>query len=150
MTRALLLQLATCLFMTGLIWFVQIVHYPLFDRVPQDRFAEFALQHQRRTTWVVMPVMLIELVSAVWLFASPPASIRTWENVLAVGLLAIVWASTAWLQVPDHGQLASGFRGEVHRHLVATNWVRTVAWTLRSLVLLLVAARALESPPPAP
>ena len=32
----LLLHAAATLFMTGLIWFVQVVHYPLFARVGED------------------------------------------------------------------------------------------------------------------
>lgn len=47
-------------FMTGLIWFVQIVHYPLMGAVPGDAFRVYQELHQRRTTWIVGPVMLVE------------------------------------------------------------------------------------------
>jgi hypothetical protein len=42
------------------------------------------------------------------------------------------------LQVPLHQKLSSGFDAAVHRRLVATNWWRTVGWTLRGVCLLLV------------
>lgn len=35
----LLLNLASALFMTGLIWFVQVVHYPLFERIRSLRWS---------------------------------------------------------------------------------------------------------------
>ena len=35
---ALILQVLVTSFMTGLIWFVQIVHYPLMDGWPHDNF----------------------------------------------------------------------------------------------------------------
>ena len=37
---ALLLQAAASWFLTGLIWIIQVVHYPLMSRVGADRFAE--------------------------------------------------------------------------------------------------------------
>jgi len=58
-------------FMTGLIWFVQIVHYPLMGAVQADAFPAYEVAHQRRTTWVVGPVMLIEASCAVLLFWLP-------------------------------------------------------------------------------
>lgn len=41
------------LFIKGLIWFVQIVHYPLFDRVKKADFAGYEQQHVRKTGWEV-------------------------------------------------------------------------------------------------
>ena len=57
----LLLQLLTTLAMFGLIWFVQIVHYPLFVRVGEPGFRDYAGLHATRTTYVVAPLMLVEL-----------------------------------------------------------------------------------------
>ena len=48
----------------------------------------------------------------------------------------------ALLQVPRHNALARGFDGPAHAALVATNWVRTAAWSLRALLLVWAAARA--------
>ena len=38
----LLAHAAATLFMVGLIWFVQVVHYPLFARVGPDAFVPYA------------------------------------------------------------------------------------------------------------
>lgn len=56
----LALNLVSTLFMVGLIWFVQIVHYPLFKSVGESEFVEYQLQHQKLTTWVVAGPMLLE------------------------------------------------------------------------------------------
>ena len=53
----LLIHAGATLYMTGLIWFVQVVHYPLMARVGEDGFAEYEKHHQRLTTWVVAPPM---------------------------------------------------------------------------------------------
>jgi hypothetical protein len=36
--------------MTGVIWIVQTVHYPLFALLGRDGFGEYAREHQRRIT----------------------------------------------------------------------------------------------------
>jgi hypothetical protein len=122
--------------MTGLIWFVQVVHYPLLARVGPASFVEYERVHVQRTQWVVAPAMLIEAATATLLpFFSPtqPGRVLAWAGL---ALLAAVWISTALLQVPCHRRLAHGFDADVVRRLVATNWIRTVCWTLRLLVAL--------------
>ena len=51
--------------MFGLIWFVQIVHYPLFGLVGVSGFPTYQAAHQSRTTFVVFPLMLVEFVTSV-------------------------------------------------------------------------------------
>jgi hypothetical protein len=63
--------------MTGLIWFVQVVHYPLFARVGGDGYREYQIEHMRRTGWVVGPAMLAELGSGVALVWLRPAAVST-------------------------------------------------------------------------
>ena len=65
--ESLLLQVLATSFMTGLIWFVQVVHYPLMEGWPHDGFGRWEVAHRDRTGPVVIPPMLIEGVVAVWL-----------------------------------------------------------------------------------
>ena len=123
-------------YMTGLIWFVQVVHYPLFGVVGSSKFTMYEQRHTTLTTWVVGPPMLIEATAAVLLFWLRPSVIPTWQVWLGVTLLAVVWVSTGLLQVPCHNLLSKGFNVAVHERLVATNWVRTVAWSSRGLLVL--------------
>ena len=115
------------LFMTGLIWFVQVVHYPLFDRVGKADFPSYEQQHTRRTGWVVGGPMLLELGLATALAWSPGGTMA-W---CGLALLGIIWLSTAVGQVPIHRRLGQGFDPVAHRRLVRGNWVRTIAWSLR-------------------
>ena len=43
----LLLNFASTWAMVGLIWLIQIVHYPLFSRVGADQFKLYEQEHQR-------------------------------------------------------------------------------------------------------
>lgn len=138
----LLLHAASTLVMVGLIWFVQVVHYPLFEAVGRGEFALYAQSHARLTSWVVIPPMLAEAGTAgLLLLGLRPSSVGVGALWAGAALLIVVWGSTFFLQVPRHGQLSAGFDGEAHAALVATNWIRTLAWSLRgALVLWLVAA----------
>lgn len=135
----LLLNAAATLYMTGLIWFVQVVHYPLFGRVGEAGYRQYQMAHQNLTSLVVGPAMLAELVSAVWLVLDDTKDRWRWAGLAAVGAL---WASTALVQMPLHAALARGFDAQAHDRLVASNWVRTLLWTGRSGLALWLIARA--------
>ncbi|TVQ32891.1 MAG: hypothetical protein EA376_04390 [Phycisphaeraceae bacterium] len=136
----LLLHAGAALFMTGLIWFVQIVHYPLLGRV-ESNFERYELEHMRRTTWVVGPAMLIETTCAALLVISIPAGVDPLLAWTGAALLALIWVSTALLQAPAHQKLAKGRDERRLRLLVQTNWIRTIAWSARSAIALVMLAQ---------
>lgn len=132
----MLLHLGSTLAMTGLIWFVQRVHYPLMSDVGAEGFARYEKLHQDRTSFVVMPLMLTELATAVLLLRARPDSIPAASVWIGMLLIATIWLSTFFLQVPQHKILTEGFNVEAHRRLVQTNWIRTIAWTARGWLVL--------------
>lgn len=141
---AFLTCLASTLFMTGLIWFVQVVHYPLFDRVEVQAFRRYHAEHMRTTTYVVILPMIAELVTSIYLVARRPDGIEPWMVWLGLGFAVVSWAVTTFCSVPSHNRLAMGFDGDAHRSLVRTNGIRVVSWSAHSLVLLLMTARLIR------
>lgn len=141
MSAAVLVQVASTLPLVGVIWTVQVVHYPLFAGVGPEGWAAYEAAHQSRITPVVGPLMLAELVSAAWLVLDRPPEIPAAAVLAGAALVGLIWASTAFVQVPLHGALGSAFDADAHRRLVATNWVRTAAWTARGGLVLWMAAR---------
>lgn len=127
----LLIQFTATALMTGIIWFVQIVHYPLFGSVPAESFTRYEQSHTVRTGAVVAPLMLLELATAASLplLRTPVAFTPTYSA--ALGCLAVIWASTFLIQVPLHGVLEKRHDEAAIRRLVATNWIRTLLWSLR-------------------
>jgi hypothetical protein len=126
------LHAAATFMMTGLIWFVQLVHYPLMGVVGETGFVVYEREHTRRTTWIVAPLMGVEALTAVALVVL--AETRAMQLLTTIGLILLlaIWASTAWLQVPSHRRLAKGLDAGAVSRLVATNWIRTFAWTGRA------------------
>ncbi len=130
-----LLHSASVWFMTGLIWLVQLVHYPLMDQVAPERFETFHAAHSGRITWIVLPVMLTQLGTALLLQVQSPAGLGSEVRWGCLGLSLAVFAATGLLSVPAHSRLASGFQAGAHRFLVLGNWVRTLAWTAHAALV---------------
>lgn len=127
----LLCQLLVTGYLMGLVWFVQLVHYPLMDMVGEDRFFNYHRSHTRWTTLAVAPAMLVELGLALVVAWFLPRHPLAWAGL---GLIVAVWFSTFLIQVPMHAKLsADGYDPLTVRRLVRTNWLRTIAWTLRGV-----------------
>jgi len=117
--------------MFGIIWFAQIVHYPLFSRVGKDSFTEYQTANLFLTVLVVIPLQMTELLTALLLAWKPPAGIlpiQTWINLVLIG---ITWLSTATLQVPSHFKLSRRYEAAIQNRLVSSNWIRTITWSIR-------------------
>ena len=78
-----LLHAIPTLLMTGVIWIIQVVHYPLYRRVGADAFADYEREHCARIAFVVLPLMVAELACAVsvnegkiWCRSPPPGELR--------------------------------------------------------------------------
>lgn len=130
----LVVHLAATAAMCGLIWFVQVVHYALFDGVGSERFVEYEARHTRAVSWVVGPFMAVEGVSALLISATMYDEVGLVLVGAGLLLLAVIHASTVFLQVPAHGRLSSGYDAAVTARLLRTNWIRTTGWSLRTLV----------------
>ena len=130
----LAVHLAVTWFMTGVIWFVQLVHYPLFTAAAGPSFGAYHRRHLALVTWVVAPAMLVELATGLLLAWAPPPGLSTWTTTAGLVLLAIIWLSTALVQVPCHNRLRDRFDAAAQRRLVASNWIRTASWSARALM----------------
>ncbi len=128
--------------MFGAIWIVQVVHYPLFSGVGEAGWAAYEASHQARITWIVGPAMLIELATAIWLVLDPPEAFPMWALLAGAAMVGVIWASTAFIQVPLHSTLSAGFDTEAHANLVGTNWIRTLLWSARAGLVLWLASLA--------
>ncbi len=129
-----ILHCAITWFLMGLIWMVQLVHYPLFAKVGQAEFPSYALAHSNLITFLVGPLMMLELLTALALLTQWPPNLPGWLGWLGLALVGVIWFTTMLLAVPLHARLALGFDAQVHALLLGTNWTRTLAWTARGLL----------------
>jgi hypothetical protein len=130
----LLVQTGAVWFMVGFIWVMQVLHYPLFDRVGRDAFPRYETDHNRLFGLLVGPGVAIAVVTTLVLLILQLAQIPVAAIGLEVVLLAVIIFSTARWQAPQHGRLAKGFDQRAYDVLVQSNWIRTVAWSVFGLL----------------
>lgn len=116
--------------MLGVILTIQLVVYPQFLQVGSAEFLRYHSEHSRRITWIVGPVMALELVAAIALAVQHSESPVAW---VGLACLAGIWGSTAFVQVPLHNRLAQGFSRDLVVRLIRTNGVRTALWAVRGV-----------------
>ena len=136
-----LAQVGATLAMAGITWFAQVVHYPLFDHVGRGAFSSYEALNMRLTNFVVGPLILVEGGTALVFVWLRPEGVLLFQALVGMGLLGVIWLSTAFLQVPMHNILTRGYDAPAHRTLVRSNWIRTVAWSGRGLLVLWMVGR---------
>lgn len=138
-SNLLLIQAFCCFSLTGLIWVVQLVHYPSFAFVEPSQFQAFTKFHGARISIIVLPLMCLELLTA-FLLMYGQLEVPQFSKLFIINFFGVllIWASTFLLSVPIHAKLESGFDLNQIKFLVMTNWPRTIFWSLRSMLLLWV------------
>ena len=136
MNQILLAHIISTSIMCGVIWIVQLVHYPLFNFVRFEDFPQFEKSHCNRITFIVLPTMGIELVTAITLFYISHNNIIYQINLF---LLILIWISTFLIQTRQHQKLSLGFDEKIYKNLVNFNWIRTILWSTRTLLLFYIA-----------
>ncbi len=127
MNIILIIHAFACWFMCGLIWLVQVLVYPNFKIVGQNEFQSFHEFHLKRITWIVAPLMVVELGSSIWILFLNQNSIY-WANLFSV---ILIWGQTAFVNIPSHNRLSFDIE-KTKLEMVSGNWPRTVIWSTRS------------------
>ncbi len=140
--QLIIIQLLVTSLLTGLVWVVQLVHYPGFRYVDQTQFIDFQYHHMRSILYIVGPLMLIELALALWLQVEFWGKSGIYSVSAATVLLIVIWLVTFLVSSPIHGQLATqGYDEKLTTKLVNTNWIRTVAWSVRTGIFVFILLR---------
>ena len=139
MEPTLIIHTAATWAMVGLIWVVQVVVYPAFREVPESAFAEYERAHQRRMVAVLALFAPLEIITGAIVFLAP-GDVPRWLPFIAGAVLAALWAGTGAYFAPLHGRMADRYSRSDIELLIRTNWFRTIGWTARGgLVLVMVA-----------
>jgi hypothetical protein len=124
----------------GLIWTIQVVHYPLFAAVGGSAWTGYERAHQRRIAMLVAPLMVVNvaLAGAVLLAGGPDVVLRALDAALALA----VFTATGTVYSALHRQLGRGWDSALGARLVHLNWWRTAAWSAQTAIAALIVARA--------
>ena len=108
-----------------LIWLVQLIIYPSFRYTKEAYFVQWHARYTLLMGLVVSPFMLTQAgIEGLLLFQN---EVRWWR----IAPITLIWLATFSLSVPCHRQLQkSGKNLSTINRLVATNWIRTILWSL--------------------
>ena len=129
----LIIHLIATSVMVGVIWIIQLVHYPSFHFIELKQYTTFQRFHMSRISYVVIPAMLTELFTLILIVISMD-QIDTLVLASAI-LLIFIWIMTAVFFSGVHQKLTLGYDQTVVDKLVKLNWGRTLLWTLRLLFI---------------
>ncbi|MDR3401044.1 MAG: hypothetical protein P4L99_00990 [Chthoniobacter sp.] len=132
MAPVLGVHLAATWMLVGLIWTIQIVAYPQFLRVGEGEFTRYHFAHCWRIGLLIAPLLVVEALSAGWLLYEGH---RERVLLISIGLILVNWLCTATIQAPLHVKLMRGFDAGTVRRLILSNWLRTVSWTARGVLI---------------
>jgi hypothetical protein len=139
---AFLITLGLTLYMTGMIWSMQVLEYPLFALVGPKEFPAYHQRHNRALPVFVILPSFAALVSAIVLIFVRPARLPLWSTILVAVTDLLVVVVTVAREAPLHAKLdREGSSETVIRRLVRGNWIRTILWTANALFLLVLAAQ---------
>jgi len=120
--------------MVGIIWVIQLLHYPTFHFIKESDYVKFQHFHMQRISFIVVPVMILELLSAFILVYYIPSNLLT----LCLIILLVIWLITFVFFTKLHQSLLDGYDKKIVDKLVRINWSRTVLWSLRLIILIYI------------
>ncbi len=120
--------------MVGIIWVIQLLHYPTFHFIKESDYVEFQHFHMQRISFIVVPVMIIELLSGFMLVYY----FRSNLFILCLTILLVIWLITFVFFTKLHQSLLGGYDKIIVDKLVQINWSRTVLWSLRLIILIYI------------
>ncbi len=116
-----------------LIWLVQLIIYPNFQYLSDTQRTEWHRFYTPRITVIVAPLMILQLIAAIYLLFLD----LTILNVIATLLIVLNWLITFIFFVPLHVKIG---RKDIDKRslisLVHINWYRTIIWSCVFLIVL--------------
>ena len=113
--------------MVGIIWVIQLLHYPAFHFIKESDYVEFQHFHMERISFIVVPVMVLELFSAFMLVYYIQSNLL----ILCLIILLFIWLITFIFFTKLHQSLLDGYDKTIVDKLVRINWSRTILWSIR-------------------
>ena len=130
----LAMHLALASIMVGVIWVIQLVHYPSFRFTDREKYVSFQIFHMRNISFIVVPVMILEFLSGLLLVLYHSNHVSLLR--ISFFLLLIIWLVTALFFAQIHQKLSKGYDETLVRNLVSLNWIRTLLWTIRTIIII--------------
>ena len=131
----LIFHITSTSIMVGVIWVIQLVHYPSFKYVKDSDYIIFQKYHMSNISYIVFPVMLIELFTSLLIFFSGE---KSFFFMLSLFCLFLIWVITVGLFTKFHNILQTGKDLKMIEKMIKVNWIRTLLWSVRLIMIFFV------------
>ena len=126
------IHFASTAVMVGVIWVIQLLHYPTFHYIEKNNYSQFQKFHMNRISYIVIPAMVIEMLSGIMLV------IINDDFIISFSFLVCIWIITFVFFTNIHQRLLSKYENTAVEKLVNLNWIRTAFWTVRLVILFII------------
>jgi hypothetical protein len=135
----ILANLTLAAYCTGSMWTMQLMHYPLYANIGRAEFVNYIAGNNRRAVMpTIIPGVAIVIVSIATAITTSYAGAAA--IVGAVASVGVAASSAKW-QARIHLNLRrDGYSSEQIAQLVATNWIRTILYTVALVAAIVVMA----------
>lgn len=133
LNQILIIHLFCTFAMTGVIWIVHLLTYPSMRLIPEAIYPQYHQFHTARIGLIVVPLMMIELLSALLLCIYSAHNPLFYFNLF---LLALIWFNTFFHSVPAHQKLVQSKHPDYLERLIKLNIIRTLLWSARSIIFI--------------
>ena len=116
----------------GVIWIIQLVHYPMFKLIEAPHWPRFHQLHSRNITFLVFPLMVVQLLSSLQLFMQDGNQ----THIIYLACAVLSWFLTVAIFVPLHHKVAMRPLPNELAKLTNLNWLRTGVWTIAAMAVL--------------
>mgnify|MGYP001435815482 FL=1 len=126
------IQIVCNSYLVSLVFMTQFITYPTFLHIDKDKFSEYHRKYVNNISFIVAPVMLIELLtlSLIAYFSSEFLIIKS------LFLLLVIWLTTFFIMIPSHNRISKSFNKKEIKSLINYNWIRTILWSFKLLVII--------------
>ena len=142
-----LIAFALVFYGTGAAFVESFVNYSSWHLIGADEFITYHRFISPRVLALLVAPLLLGTAFTILMLWSRPAAIPAWAVWTAVAAQAVVWISTATIQVPIQLQLSEHGRSiPLIEHLIQTNfWLRRIPYAICAGLFLWMAARVMDT-----
>ena len=117
-------------------WIMQLIDYPLFKFVGKKAFKKFKKERSKRVMILASFFLVLELITGILLIWIKPIGISSVQVWIGLSLIIIIWITTWTIEVPQHKILEAEFNEKTQNILLKANWIRTVIYSLRVVIII--------------
>lgn len=132
------LYIFLCVAATVLMWFMQIVHYPLMSYTDPAKWEAFSEKRRMLTMMITYPLMAFEVLTGFTLLVIATQS-KTYPLFATSLLILVCLIIYTFMYLNPHLKKMTGPNdSQNHQRFLKLHWVRTIGWTVRFLLMLLI------------